>query len=228
MIELNKIYNEDCLEGMKRIPDKSVDAIVTDPPFVMAGGISNGRSSEFSEQFFLHWWKDVCVQLDRVLKDEGAGFIWCDWRSAMTMARGFEMGQRYNCKITQMLYHYREMPGQGAPFRNSVDMIAYLRGCKANRKRIPNTTHNMISKYWYYGKHKHHPAEKDTEIACQLVKWCSDENSVVLDPFMGSGTTAIACINTNRNFIGFELDKHYCEIANERIRKALAEKEVGE
>jgi site-specific DNA-methyltransferase (adenine-specific) len=45
---------------------------------------------------------------------------------------------------------------------------------------------------------------------------------------MGSGTTAIACINTNRNYIGFELDKHYCDIANERIQKALAEKEVGE
>jgi DNA modification methylase len=45
---------------------------------------------------------------------------------------------------------------------------------------------------------------------------------------MGSGTTAIACINTNRNYIGFEMDKHYCEIANERIQKALAEKAVGE
>jgi site-specific DNA-methyltransferase (adenine-specific) len=45
---------------------------------------------------------------------------------------------------------------------------------------------------------------------------------------MGSGTTAIACINTNRNFIGFEIDKYYCDIANERIRKALAEKVVSE
>ncbi len=50
---------------------------------------------------------------------------------------------------------------------------------------------------------------------------------IVLDPFMGSGTTAVACINTNRNFIGFELDKHYYDIANERIQKTLAEKEVG-
>lgn len=54
------------------------------------------------------------------------------------------------------------------------------------------------------------------------------EGDLVLDNCIGSGTTAIAYINTNRNFIGFELDKHYCEIANERIRKALAEKAVGE
>jgi len=57
---------------------------------------------------------------------------------------------------------------------------------------------------------------------------CFENAKIVLDCFMGSGTTAIACINTNRNFIGFELDKHYCDIANERIRKTLAEKEVSE
>jgi len=56
-----------------------------------------------------------------------------------------------------------------------------------------------------------------------LIENSSKENDVILDPFMGSGTTAIACINTNRNFIGFEIDKHYCDIANERIRKALAD-----
>lgn len=56
----------------------------------------------------------------------------------------------------------------------------------------------------------------------------SGNNELVLDNCMGSGTTAIACINTNRNYIGFELDKHYCEIANERIRKTIAEKEAGE
>ena len=60
-----------------------------------------------------------------------------------------------------------------------------------------------------------------------IISW-SNEGDIVLDPFMGSGTTAVACINTNRNYIGFELDKHYCEIANERIRKAVDEKVVGE
>jgi site-specific DNA-methyltransferase (adenine-specific) len=55
------------------------------------------------------------------------------------------------------------------------------------------------------------------------MKTPSVEGDVVLDPFMGSGTTAVACIKTNRKYIGFELDKHYCEIANERIQKALAD-----
>ena len=71
-----------------------------------------------------------------------------------------------------------------------------------------------------------HPTVKPINLIEWLVKHYSEEGYIILDPFMGTGTTAIACINTNRNFIGFELDKYYCEIANERIRKALAEKKT--
>mgnify|MGYP003621163761 CR=1 FL=1 len=72
-----------------------------------------------------------------------------------------------------------------------------------------------------------HPAVFPEQLANDHILSWSNEGDAVLDPFMGSGTTAIACINTGRNFIGFELDKHYCDIANERIRKALAEKAVS-
>ena len=70
--------------------------------------------------------------------------------------------------------------------------------------------------------------DKSIDLMERIVKTSSKEGGIILDPFMGSGTTAIACINTGRNFIGFELDKHYCDIANERIQKALAEKEVDD
>jgi len=73
-----------------------------------------------------------------------------------------------------------------------------------------------------------HPAQFPEQLAKDHILSWSNEGDVVLDPFMGSGTTAIACINTNRNYIGFEIDKHYCDIANERIQKALAEKVVSE
>jgi len=78
------------------------------------------------------------------------------------------------------------------------------------------------------GEGNNHPTVKPVSLIKYLVTLVTPPDGVCLDPFMGSGTTAIACINTNRNFIGFELDKHYCDIANERIRKALAGKEVGE
>ena len=73
-----------------------------------------------------------------------------------------------------------------------------------------------------------HPTQKPVPLFEYLIRTYTNEGETVLDNCIGSGTTAIACINTNRNYIGFELDAHYCEIANERIRKALAEKEVGE
>jgi DNA modification methylase len=78
------------------------------------------------------------------------------------------------------------------------------------------------------GEGNNHPTVKPVSLIKYLVTLVTPPDGVCLDPFIGSGTTAIACIDTGRNFIGFELDTHYCEIANERIRKALAEKAVGE
>jgi site-specific DNA-methyltransferase (adenine-specific) len=212
------LYLGDCLDVLPTLGQ--VDALVTDPPFTFAGGISNGRSSIADDQFFLYWWKDICKELDRVLRQDGEGFIWCDWRTAPTIAKGFNLGQVYSWRVSQMLYHYREMPGQGTPFRNSVDMLAYCRGEKSKGNRIPNTTHNWISKYWYYGKHANHPAEKDPEIAGQLLKWCSDDGMTAVDPFMGSGTTGVACVKTGRKFVGIEIDPTYFDIACKRIEAA--------
>ena len=73
-----------------------------------------------------------------------------------------------------------------------------------------------------------HPTQKPVELIERLINKFSPESSTALDAFAGSGTTAIACINTNRNYIGFELDKHYCDIANERIQRAMQDKAVGE
>ena len=70
-----------------------------------------------------------------------------------------------------------------------------------------------------------HPTQKPLEIIQRLIEKFSDENCVVLDPFLGSGTTAVACVNTNRNFIGIELDEQYFKIAEQRINAAIAEKE---
>jgi len=73
------------------------------------------------------------------------------------------------------------------------------------------------------GEGNNHPTVKPVSLIKYLVTLVTPPDGVCFDPFMGSGTTAIACINTNRNYIGFELDAHYCEIANERIQKALAD-----
>lgn len=213
------LHNENCLDALKKMDDHSIDAMVTDPPFALAGGISNGRSSIVSTQFFSFWWNAVCEELNRVLKPDGEGFLWCDWRTAHIFADGFSQHQKYTWRLAQMLYHYREMPGQGQPFRSSVDMIAYIRGPKSKPTRIPNTTHNLISKYWYYGKHPHHPAEKSVEVSRGLLEWCSDKGQTVIDPFMGSASVGVACITSERNYIGIEMQQDHFEVAEKRLEK---------
>ena len=82
-----------------------------------------------------------------------------------------------------------------------------------------DTNHNNVWRSQERNNGKQHPTQKPTDIIERIIKTSSNENATVLDCFMGSGTTAIACINTNRNYIGFELYKKYFDIANERIRK---------
>lgn len=212
-----ELIQGNCIEVLKSFKDNSFDAIISDPPFAFAGSASNGRASQVDSQFFAYWWKDVARELNRVLKLEGEGFLWCDWRSAHIFDEGFYQPQIYTWRVASMLYHYREMVGMGRPFRSTVDMIAYLRGPKSEGNRIPNTTENWISKYWYYGKHEHHEAEKSVEIAQQLIEWCSDEGMKILDPFMGSGTVGCACMTTNRNYVGIELDPDYFATAEKRV-----------
>ncbi len=219
------IYYGDCLEIMKALPSGSVKAFVTDPPFVFAGGNSNGRSSMVDGQFFSYWWRNVCSLLVSLVDPSGEGFIWCDWRTAHIIAEGFKpKTQTYDYwRVPQMLYHYREMPGQGQPFRNSVDLIAYARGPKSKANRIPNTTHNWISKYWYYGKHKFHEAEKDPAIALQLLEWVSDPGDRLIDPFCGSGPVLISALRTGRQVIGIDNQEQHCETAAKRIEREAAQ-----
>ena len=216
--ELGKLYHGDCLQIMPQL--EPVDGIISDPPFAFAGGLSNGMSSSADDQFFKYWWNNVCGLIAEKIKPEGSGFLWCDWKTARIFADGFVPKiQTYNFFKTQMLYHFREMPGMGQPFRSSVDMILYVRGPKLKNPPIQNTTLNFISEYWYYGKHKHHPAEKSSTIGKKLINWCSNENDVIIDPFLGSGTTAVACERLKRKWIGIEIEERYCQIAAKRIER---------
>jgi site-specific DNA-methyltransferase (adenine-specific) len=221
--EAGVLYLGDCLDVMAWLPAAYYDAVVTDPPFAFAGGASNGLLQVSDDQFFRHWWNEVARSISRVLTPCAEGFIWCDWRSSMAVSDGFV--ERNNARnfpqVKQMLYHNRMMIGMGKPFRNCVDMIAYIRGPRATGERIPNTTPTLIESYWYYGKHKHHPAEKSVAVCRQLVEWSSDEGTTVIDPFAGSGTSLVACVERGRRYVGIEKDERYCEEAAKRIDEAL-------
>lgn len=242
MIELNKIYNEDCLEGMKRIPDKSVDSIITDLPY----GVTK-----------LKW--DSIIPLDRlweqynrIIKDNGAIVLTASqpFTSALVMS---------NPKMFKYCWTWDKVTAKGhlvakiRPMQQTEDVAVFGKGriqyypimedrekdrkdvdteysrteimggeVKRKRKKIVRTKKYPKTILTFSNasqKGKVHPTQKPVALFEYLIKTYTNEGETVLDNCMGSGTTAIACLNTERNFIGFELDKEYFEIAQNRIKE---------
>jgi site-specific DNA-methyltransferase (adenine-specific) len=218
------IYHGDCLQVLEEIPCKA-DGVISDPPFAFAGGISNGASAIADSQFFEHWLASVFRLLHGVTKPESAWLLWCDWRTAACYDRVLRRSATdgYDAReVSQVLIHDRGMIGMGSPFRNQTDWIALVRGKHTNfRERIPKTQPNIFRSYWYYGKHKHHPSEKDPSVAAQFARWISDDGDLLLDPFAGSGATLIGCKSSGRRAVGIEIDERYCEIAAKRLSQEV-------
>jgi site-specific DNA-methyltransferase (adenine-specific) len=223
MIELNRIYNEDCLEGMKRIQDGSIDLVCTDIPYGVCNRNDNGlrnldKNKADIETFPL---ADFLMEINRVTK--GSVYIFCaseqlsEIRSALVQ-NGF---------TTRVCVWEKTNP---SPMNGQHVWLSGIELCVYGRKK--GATFNEHCKNTVFrhpcGRNKLHPTQKPLELFERFILASTNQGDVVLDPCMGSGTTAIACINTNRNYIGFELDKHYCDIANERVQKAMRDKAVTE
>ena len=248
MIELNKIYNEDCLEGMKRIPDKSVDMILCDLPY----GTTACKWDTIIP--FEPLWE----QYGRVIKDNGAIVLTASQPFTSVLISSNLKGYKYNW-VWEKSKASNFVQVKNQPLKNFEDVCVFTRdGKKADyypqmtegepykprvgKKKtevyneIPNHTFRNGSKGPRYPKalqyfktsesegKVYHPTQKPVALFEYLIRTYTNENETILDNCMGSGTTAIACINTNRNYIGFELDETYYNLANERIAKHLLER----
>ena len=242
MIELNKIYNEDCLEGMKRIPDKSVDCIICDLPY----GVLNKWNKHVQWDRIIPFDK-LWEQYSRVIKDNGAIILFGQGMfTAQLMMSNLKMW-RYNLiykkgNCTSGFLNARRMP-----LRNHEDIMVFYKKLPTFNPQmtVENKVHGRskpCSKNSCYGHFKNvttpwsnerfpvsvidipreyivkHPTQKPVALIEYLIKTYSNEGETILDNCMGSGTTAIACINTKRNFIGFEIDKEYYNLSIDRIK----------
>lgn len=221
--ELNMIYNKDCIEGMELIKDNSIDLIVTDPPYLISykTNYRKNKNHEFCEEILNDdnekLIKDYINNCYRILKDNTAMYMFCssktiDFFKQMTESAGFSIK---NIIIWVKNNHTAgDLKGQ---YGQKYEMIILAnKGRKLfNGKRLTDV--------WEFdrvvGKEQLHQNQKPVELIEQCILKHSDVGDTVFDGFMGSGTTAIACINTNRNYIGFELDKNCYDKAIERINK---------
>ena len=225
-LELNRIYQMDCLEGMKLIPDKSLDLICTDPPYnisvknnfhTMKGrnGIDFG---EWDKGFDLTSWIEIAVQK---LKDGGNIIIFNSWKNMSYIKDSLESN---GCLIKEMILWKKPNPmprNRDKLYVTSCDFAIWAtkgKGWTFNRQR--DTYENTIFEYPIVNhKQRIHPTQKPIELMSDLIKIHSNENDIVLDPFMGSGTTAVAATLNNRKWIGFETEPKYIELANKRLEQ---------
>lgn len=218
---VNKIHNIDFVEGIKMLPDNSIDLIVTDPPY---RGISGGRSGKKNQpsgilakndgKLFDHneikpetWFPE----LYRVLKPQGHCYIMTNTINLRTY-----LNLAYECEflLHNLLVWQKNNATPNRWYMKNAEYVLFLR--KGSQKSINNmgskTVHSFINV-----KNKKHPTEKPISLMKFYIENSSRPGDVVFDPFMGSGTTAVAAIETGRHYIGFELSKEYCDIANARI-----------
>ena len=226
MIDLNKIYNEDCLEGMKLIDDESIDLIVTDPPYGInltpQRGGSKFKNTKVINDNNLEWLPEIVKQYYRMLKPNSAGYIFCNWQNYGIFKQSFEK----QFTIKNCIVWNKDWFGMGNNWRPNHEFILLITNGKFQTKS--NNKSNILTCRRASPQKLTHSCEKPVKLLEELITESSDEGDIVLDSFTGTGSLPLAAINTNRNYIGFELDKQYCDIANERIRKAVDEMVVGE
>lgn len=240
-MDLNKIYNKDCLEGMKDIPDKSIDMILCDLPY----GTTQCKWDTIIP--FEPMWSEY----ERIIKDNGAIILTASqpFTSALIMS---------NPKLFKYTWVWEKSKATGFLNSKKRPLVAHEDICVFYKKQPKYSPQMTLGEAYnkgvrkqqtendVYGKFNQvevksegmryprsvqyfktaeaegktiHKTQKPLKLFEYLIRTYTSENEIVLDTCMGSGTTAVACLRTNRHYIGFELDEKYWKLANERIEK---------
>ena len=250
-MEIDKIYQWDCLELIKQLPDKSIDCIICDPPYEVLN--KNNKDAQWDRVIPFD---DLWQQYERVAKDDAAIILFAQgmftarlmmsnpklWRYNLIWQKGGRCSGFLNAKKMPLREHedivvfYRKQPTynpqmtkchphernhsrgrqQGeqtnrcyGEFGKAEDIITDLKYPKSILNF--NRPHPQI-----------HPTQKPVALIQYLIKTYSNENDLILDNCIGSGSTAIAAIKEKRHYIGMELNKEYFDIAEDRIKKELS------
>ena len=236
LFEINNIYNMDCLEGMKYIDDKSIDMILCDLPY----GTTACKWDTIIPLDVL--WREY----ERIIKDNGAIvltasqpfttmlinsniklFKYC-WVWEKEQGVNFLMAKKQPLKVHEdicVFYKkqctYNPQMTMSKPYISGKGDSGEVTG-KVKKIQTKNTGTRYPKSIIRFNRERGlHPTQKPVSLFEYLIKTYTNEGDLVLDNCMGSGTTAIACINTNRNYLGFELNKEYYELAKNRINKHI-------
>ena len=244
-MEIDKIYNEDCLVGMRDIPDKSIDAIICDLPY----GVLNWQNKS------AQWDNVIPIELlweqyERVIKDNGAIVLFAQgmftarlmmsnpilWRynliwDKINRPTGFLNANRCPLRIHEdIVVFYKSQPTYNPQF--TYGPVNHKRGVESGARnrcygnfavtetKITNEKYptSIIRVDKEHDGNYHHPTQRPVNLIRWLVRTYTNEGDLVLDNCMGSGTTAVASVKLGRHYIGSEISEKYVQMANEKIR----------
>lgn len=228
MIKTNIIYNEDCLQGLEYLPDKCIDLIVTDPPYVLDGGKS-GKSAlsaraqninrELKNSAMVNGFnKEVLDELVRVMKKINI-YIFCSTKQITDYCKYFV--DDYKCSLDILLWNKTNpTPTFNGHYLPDCEFILLFRekgakckpGSYEKAKKVFRQKANTEDKKLYM-----HPTIKPLNIISTLIENSSKQGDIILDPFIGTGTTAVASKQLNRQYIGYEINQQYFNTAQKRI-----------
>jgi len=217
---INKITQGDALEVMKDIEDNSIDLVLTDPPYLI--NYKTNHRKDKNHQFTSviendnnpDLITDSIKELYRVMKDDTAMYMFCSFDKVDFFKQ--EVEKYFNIKNIIIWVKNSWTAGDlEAQFGKQYEMIILA---NKGRKKFNGS---RITDVWSFkrkvGNEQQHQNQKPIGLIQQCVEKHSKEDDIILDPFLGSGTTAVACQNLHRNFIGIELEEKYCKIAEERL-----------
>lgn len=261
MLELNKIHKIDCLKGMNKLEDNSVDLIVADPPYFQI--IKNDWDNQWkNEEEYYAWCKEWVIECKRILKENGSLYIW-NWfdnictlghiakkqgfiiRNLITWNRGAGREKNNWCSAKDDLLY---LTLTNKPIFNLEDVLmdyddpsrkmkrdSWIRESYGRKGRKSFENHRVNPSNVWFNSHVafnskekvNHPTQKPISVCDRIIKASSNENHIVLVPFVGSGSECISAVKNNRNYIGFELNQEYINIANKRIEELHNERLVN-
>ena len=224
-----KLINGNCLDTLKNIPNESIDLIVTDPPYPTTSRGNAGNSGgmlqkDINKKGKVFTYnnincKEYAPEFYRLLKDGSHCYVMTNHINLIDMLNTFtDVGFHF---IKSLIWN-KGNKIMGQYYMSQYEYILFFR--KGKGKKINNCgTSDILSIPNKKTKDKDgkniHDTEKPVELMEVLVNNSSQENELVLDPFMGVGSTGLACIKNNRNFIGIEIDENYFNIAKSRLEE---------
>lgn len=228
MLEYNKIYNMDCMEGIKLLDDNSIDLVVIDPPYKLdLNKIKNANSLNRYANDLLHLKDGFDLKVLDLLLTKMKKiniYIYCSKRQIQELLEYFS---NKNCNYEVLTWH-KQNP---SPLTNNIYLpdTEYIIFAREKGVRLYGNYHTK-HKYYISGvnqvdkKRYKHPTIKPLPFIENHIENSSRPGEVVLDCFAGSGTTLVGAINKGRKFIGFEINEEYFKIAEKRIAEAIQNK----